>query len=701
MSSIKDLIRQCVSPFIAGPEINAILDTITEEALRQEQVSLAAYDQLYISTASDKYLEKRASEVGVTKPRDLGLEDQIFKNIVIDITAVKQVPSIIHSILETFYGAEAVRTYAQTGNPEPYPLAEGMQLIWEMDGKEITYEVQEDDFPPGHMAQATSDELASAITKVIRANDSTGFAETYVDPDTNLKYTRIISGVRGPTGIIKISGGELETVLNFPTLVEFPLPLPLIWTTWIINKVGSTIRFSWLGNADPHLENVREGDIALIYGNNFTGVGLASTDLRGSFRVTKVQTGNVWGIGVEELASYFEIENLDAQIGISENITISQGLQNNLRFYRQKIFRPYLRPRYSLAWEADGKSLKVYLPAVARVVRRFLEGSAHIRYGRSTEVLIGNFGSNSVDSERIIVLNEFAFKFAQIGLDIIAYGGTVTTSGGIKQIDYIKREGDEVTVVCLEPHQIVTLSSDTVDPFNTLDSYQTGNITEFGGELFQALQDNLAPSTSPPDNFLWGLYADDTPKSDEVVTVAGVPIIDDAGFFPGPYTYDPAARYTLSSKSGTLTQDIIEGQRYQIISVNSTQGIPDAPGFIMLNLNGEHQEEPIPIVGVVSNGFLLDPSYKFQYSHPSGTDFIYLLDNKATISAYGDDYPLYATDTVSGRIYCQDLITQVTALGIKLEIVIVYPDGVGLGNGKILTDGSDYRNNDLIWIYGE
>lgn len=701
MSSTKDLIRASVSPFITGAEVDAVLDTIEEEGLRQDKVSLASYDQLFISTASGRYLDKRLSEVGLIRPEDIGLEDLVFRNLGIEITAVKQLPSLIHSVLETFYGPEAVRTFAQTTQPEPYQLAEGMQLLWEMDGKNITYEVTTADYPSGGLAQATADQVAAALTRTIRQAGSEGFAQVFVDTDTLQRYVQIITGVKGPTGYLKIKGGELENVLNFPSLIEYPAAEPLTWTTWVINRSGSTVRFSWLGNADPHLETVKEGDIALIYGDNFTGVGTYSTDLRGSFVITKAQTGNVWAPSFEEQASYFEIENPDARIGPGENITVSQGIHDALRFYRPKTFRAYLRPRYALAWEANNQSLRIYLPAVTKVVRRDLIGASHLRFGRTNEALIGNFGSNTDDDQRVIVVNEYSFKFRQEGLDISGFGGLATTSTGDHPIDYIKREQGFVVVVCTEPHGIVTLDSPIVPAFNSSNTYYKGNITEFGGSLWAALLDNPAPSISPPTNLNWGLYQDDSPKSDEIVTITGVPLVTDTETYPGPYTYDPQARYTLGSISGTLTQQLNAGSSYKLISVSNTVGIPDGPGFLMFDLNKDTQEEPVPIVGVVSNGILISPAYKFRFTHPIGSDYTYLTANHAVVSPYGDDYPFYATGTATGRIYCQELITQVTALGIKLEIIIIYPDGVGLGYGKLPTDGTDYRNNDLIEIYGE
>jgi hypothetical protein len=701
MSSVRDLIRQCISPFITGPEVDALLDTITDEALRQEEVSLTSYDQIFLSTASAQYLDKKASELGLIRPEDLGIDDLTFRNIAIDITATKQIPTLIHSVLETFYGVESVRTFAISKNAEPYQLEEGMQLLIRMDGKDIIYEVDAEDFPPASLSATTVASLAAALTKEIRRSGSQGFADIHVDPDTNIKYLRIVSGVRGPTGLIRIEGGELQRVVNFQNLIEYPATTPLTWTSWVINRKGSTVRFSWLGNADPHLEVVREGDKVLIYGDNFTGVGSYSTDLRGSFVVTKVQMGGVWSMMNPDSAAYFEIENPDVQMGPSENITVSQGTHEALRFYRAKTFRPYLRPRYALAWEPNGKELRIYLPAVTKVVRRGLEGAAHIRFGRSNNALLGNWGSATVDAERLVVINDYSFKFAQNGLDISGFGGQVSYGMTTVDIDYVKREDGFVTVVCKDPHGISTIASTVQSVFNSANSYYEGNIVEYNGFLYTALQDNPAPSVAPSSLSYWGKYNDDSNKSNQVVTLSNIPEVDDLETFNGPYTYDRSARYQLSGTSGELLQDVRAGNSYRTVSVSSTEGIPDDNGFIMMDLNSETEEGPIPIVGTLSNALLLSPAYKFKHTHTIGDNFIYLTNNRLDIGTKGEDFPFYATGTAAGRIYCQDLLNQVTALGIKLSIIIVYPDGTGYGYGEVKTDGSDYRNNDLVWIYGE
>jgi hypothetical protein len=86
---------------------------------------------------------------------------------------------------------------------------------------------------------------------------------------------------------------------------------------------------------------------------------------------------------------------------------------------------------------------------------------------------------------------------------------------------------------------------------------------------------------------------------------------------------------------------------------------------------------------------IMDPSYSFKFDHDIGTDVTLLSDRKAyTPSPDGSDYGFYVTDTASGRVFAANLMRQITALGIKLEIIVVYPSDIGLGNeGESTLDG--------------
>jgi hypothetical protein len=76
----------------------------------------------------------------------------------------------------------------------------------------------------------------------------------------------------------------------------------------------------------------------------------------------------------------------------------------------------------------------------------------------------------------------------------------------------------------------------------------------------------------------------------------------------------------------------------------------------------------------------LDPGHTFQLRHPVLSDVTRLSAAQAyEPSVTGSDYPVYVTATADARTYCEQVERAVVAAGIRLEIVVIYPDDRGLG----------------------
>ena len=750
MSSVRDLIRACISPFVQGDEVDALLDSMEAEGQRLEDFRVSVQDQMFLSTASKDWLRTRGGDIGFTEPDNLGLSDYVFRKLAIDTWNVKQVTSIIHEVLETFYGADAVRAYLQSKS-EPFQLTDGMRLLIETDDKTVIYQVAESDYPVGSLAAAKATDVAAAMTKSFRAQGLNMLADEYIDAETGEKSVRIFSGSLGPTGYVKISGGDMEIPLAFDTLIENVMAPETVgtWTNWQVTRIGNNVRYTWGGNQDPGLSTLKSGDIALIYGDNFNDVGAAGTDLRGSWEIVEVNP-DVMGSG------YFEVFCPTPVIGSSETISINQGVYNALRFMRPKTMRPNFRKRYALAWEPTKELLKIYLPATTRVIERGLIGAAHMKYGISTKDLEGSFGSNSVDSARISVVNDYSLSWDNPGYDNWAFGGKISfenwssattyflgqivTYSGLQykslqnsnlnntpdmspswwievdtSLSYIKREIGITTAVMNIPHGIRSLASSNVAAFNSSNSYVIGDIVEFSGFLYISIQDNPATSQPPTDLDFWAQYSDDSEKSNAQIVVSDIPEIADESPAPaGSYVYDTDAGYTLTSQAATLGAIIQAGESYRDVSVTGMPSptFPDAQGYVILDLNRDTQEVA-PIIGATSNSVIFDPSYVFKYSHASGADVTYLSSNRYVSSPNGSDRGFYVTGTYEARKYCQDILNKIIALGIKLEIVILYPNDIGLGGaGNDTRD--EYQNtesnpqsqvvdefhSDVVWVYG-
>lgn len=393
-----DLLRH-FSSFLEGPNFDALVSTLADESEKLENLSIAVTDQLTISTASGAYLDKKLSDVGITRPPELGMSDFSFREMGIAITARKQIPILIHKILETFYGTAAVRAYTTSTRAEPYNLDEGMELLLALeDDVQIEVAFQASDFID--INAATAAEVSAVITRVLRTRGYEGFAQAETDVTTNQTFIRVFGGASGPYSSIVILGGEAQTKFRFPVIR--PTEVTPADTSWQVTRtVGTTLRFRWNGNSKPALEQVKPGDRVMIYGTNFK-----TFELDGTFTITDVRPA-VTGPDLD--AGWFEIDN--PAFGGLKSTTPGQPpapnvppdtffsfnpiqLSNDdLVFMLAKRSLPNSKSRYALAYETGGSNLKIYLPATTGVVSRTLPGGSYLHVGKDDATFNGSFGN--------------------------------------------------------------------------------------------------------------------------------------------------------------------------------------------------------------------------------------------------------------------------------------------------------------------
>ena len=394
----EDLLRH-FSRFLEGPNFDALIETLASEAENLENLAVAVTDQLTISTASGAYLDKKLSDVGITRPPELGMSDFSFREMGIAITARKQIPSLIHKILETFYGTAAVRALTTSGNFGPYNLDDGMELFLALEDDElIAIPFTGSDFV--NINAATPAEVAAVITRVLRTRGYKGFAEADTDVTTNKTYVRIYGGAAGPYSSITILGGEAQTKLRFPSIR--PTEVSPANTSWQVTRtVGTTLRFRWNGNSKPALEQVKPGDQVLLYGVNFK-----SFELEGTFTITDIRPAVA---GPDLDAGWFEIDN-PAFAGLKSTVAgllpapnvppdtyfsfnPVQVSNDDVVFMLAQRSLPNSKARYALAYETGGSNLKIYLPATAGVVSRGLPGGSYLHVGKDADTFNGSFGN--------------------------------------------------------------------------------------------------------------------------------------------------------------------------------------------------------------------------------------------------------------------------------------------------------------------
>jgi hypothetical protein len=376
-------LRTFLNKSIAGPNTDAILRSLASGPVHLIDNVEAVNDSLYVVSAQGKFLDIRLGDKGVVRPAEVGLSDEVFRDIGIEITNRKQVRDLVHQLLRILYGEIYTRATSTSQEVENFNLEDGDSLIISFDGSapiELTFAASQFN----NINSATAQEVADAITKNIRKLGAKGSAFTVEDgADTKVV---LISSTDGPSSTVRVLGGKAQNALKFDEIRPTSNTATTQWT--LTQEAGGTIKATWTGGADPSLGRVKVGDYTTLYGSSFD---LAN---RGTFTIVDVLGGN---IGV----SYVEFENPN---GIPE--TVTQGSDDGMLFYNPKTRRVTSEERFAGAFQTDARTLEVFVPATTKIVRRNREGAAHIYENGPSNV--GQEGPFLYDTELGYVIGEQA-----------------------------------------------------------------------------------------------------------------------------------------------------------------------------------------------------------------------------------------------------------------------------------------------------
>lgn len=353
----KKRLRQYLNPYLKGPTVDAVLTALAQgnAAYLIDNVR-AVNDQLYIATASGRYLDEVLAAHGITRPPSVGLSDDVFRQIGIEVKNRKQVRDLIHNLLNAIFGDEYVRASNNATQFEPYNLQDGDTLIINFDDS-ITVPIQFKTSDFASIAAAKAQEVADAITKELRRLGYKGTA--IAKDDGNGPYVNILSDTIGPASSVTILGGRAQNELVFAEPVAAGGNMSTQWTLSL--QPGGVIRYTWSGGANPQLGKLSSGNYVNIFGGGFS----ASSN-EGSYSIVNAVGGPV-------NVSYFEIVNPLGTSGI-----IVQGTDDAIRFYNPVRKTIASRLSYAAVYQPSARLLQVFLPAATKVIRRGREGSAHL-----------------------------------------------------------------------------------------------------------------------------------------------------------------------------------------------------------------------------------------------------------------------------------------------------------------------------------
>lgn len=437
-------LRSYLNPAIKGQVVDALLEALAGGPAAYLINNLRAVnDQLYIATASGRYLDERLADAEITRPPSVGLSDDVFRQIGIEVKNRKQVRDLINNLLNAIFGDEFVRAINPSRAYEPYSLQDGDTLIVNFDDKNtIPIEFKSSQF--SSIAAATAQEVADAITKYLRGLGYTGSA--LAKDDGNGPYVQLISDTIGPSSSVTVMGGRAQNELRFDSADNAGGNMSTQWT--ITLQPGGVLRFTWSGGANPQLGKVQAGD----YVNIFNG-GFDASPNEGSYTLTAAKGGLV-------NTSYFEIVNPLGTSGI-----VVQGTDDAVLFYNAIRKTISSHGSYAAVYQTTPRILQIFLPAATKVVRRSRVGSAHLHdpsdavsllpnqegpymYDIAQPFTVSNIGTTLAQNldgtmSRVVIVNNSAFFPDEQGNIILGYG-TSTQEG---PIPYIARPSNSTLLI--------------------------------------------------------------------------------------------------------------------------------------------------------------------------------------------------------------------------------------------------------------
>ena len=364
----KKRLRQYLNPSIRGPKTDIVLDALSCGAAHLIDNVEAVNDQLYIVSAEGRYLDELLAGRNITRPDNVGLSDEVFREIGIEVSTRKQVVDLVHEILRVMYGEEFIRASISAQELETYELEDGDTLIISFDDQdpvEVTFSTNQF----SNIVAATAQEVADAITKEIRRLGRTGAA--LAKDDGAGGYVLLISETNGPSSSIKVLGGKAQNKLKFSEIRPTGGVSATQWT--LTQEPGGTIKATWTGGPDPSLGVVRKDDYVNIFGTAF------EPENRGTFTIVAAKGGTVG-------QAFVEWEN---PAGVPE--TTAQGTDEGILFFNPRRFTLNSKVNYAAAYQTENRLLEVFIPATTKVVRRDRVGAAYVQNDGSVDAVAASF----------------------------------------------------------------------------------------------------------------------------------------------------------------------------------------------------------------------------------------------------------------------------------------------------------------------
>lgn len=211
----ENIIRKFLNPALKGKGWTSMISALASADQQNSDNARLAFDQLFLSSAKELYLDRRGSDEGIERPKGVNMSDDLFRKLAITLKNGKLTQKAILDVLEVFYGLNATRAYSETLAADTYALQDEFELaILFEERNTVTVVFYREHF--ARIGMATAQEVAAAISRACRDAGNAAYAIAFKDPVTGENKVRIYSGTLGLASSIRIVGGQGNTVLLFP-----------------------------------------------------------------------------------------------------------------------------------------------------------------------------------------------------------------------------------------------------------------------------------------------------------------------------------------------------------------------------------------------------------------------------------------------------------------------------------------------------
>lgn len=203
-------------PKVFKPETNLAMHALlvalaTNDDQIEEAIALGK-KQMFVRTATGKYLDILGRSLGVQRPPTLGLQDDKYQELIPNLSLKpKQIRKAFYDTADVFWGPLFSRTNIQTHNSAPFDIQLGDIISVSIDGGDV----QNIKVLPGDvqtLGSATADEVIAILSRIKGATPT-----IQVDPVSGNQFINLRTNTPGSVGTVEI----LASSMISPTKLDF------------------------------------------------------------------------------------------------------------------------------------------------------------------------------------------------------------------------------------------------------------------------------------------------------------------------------------------------------------------------------------------------------------------------------------------------------------------------------------------------